>query len=69
MEKINGIIISGKVYEVANSGKTSPCMQCVLHNECDKFDYEHHTKDFCIKNLGDLHFRFSPELTDKLKGE
>lgn len=69
MEKINGIIVSGKVYEVANSGKTSPCMQCALLDECEELESEHHAVDFCMKFLGGDHFRYSPELTEKLNGK
>lgn len=67
--KLNGIVLNGKFYEAVKCNEVSPCRSCALRNECDEFDYEHHTKDFCIENLGDLHFRYSPELTDKLKEE
>lgn len=66
MEKINGIIISGKGCVVANSGKTSPCIQCALLDECEELESEHHVVDFCMKFLGGDHFRYSQELTDKI---
>lgn len=66
---LNGIVLNGKFYEAVKCNEISPCKSCALHNECAKFDYEHHTNSFCIKNLGDYHFRFSSELTEKLKGE
>lgn len=60
MEKINGIIINGKVYEVV---KGECNRHCAFWNDklCKKW-LSYCTERSCI-------FRFSPELTDKLKGE
>lgn len=61
MEEINGIIIDGKIYEEVEGecGK-----QCSFYNDnynCNIF------REYC--QSGDCYFRYSPELTDKLKGE
>lgn len=67
MEKINGIIIEGKVFEIAARG----CFACAFGYEllkdngtcpvkeiCEIFPYPNEEKDNC--------FRFSQELTDKI---
>lgn len=64
MEKINGIIIDGKAYEAKETDGQS-CLKCDLIEE----DGGCHCRDYCF-NLGRCNiFRYSPELTDKLKGE
>lgn len=65
--KINGIIIEGKVFEIAERG----CFHCAFGYEllkdndtcpvkeiCEIFPYPNAEKDKC--------FRFSQELTDKI---
>lgn len=66
---LNGIVLNGKFYEAVKCNEISPCKSCALSKECDEFDYEHHTNEFCINYLDDCYFRFSPKLTEKLKGE
>lgn len=67
MEKINGICIDGKFYELSEGG----CFKCAFfHNAliplscqelCAQFPYPNPEKDNC--------FRYSPKLTDKLNRE
>lgn len=60
--EINGIIIMGKVYELLPEVREQSCDGCSLYGvkSCNMNDYcaEKH----CI-------FRYSPQLTDKLKRE
>lgn len=68
MEKINGIIVNGKIYEAVECNKKSPCDICDLQRECSLSDYN--VEFLCSYVIGDDNiFRYSPELTDKLKGE
>lgn len=68
MREINGIILKGKVFEVSEGG----CFECAFGYDllksnsscfvkeiCEIMPYPNPEKDNC--------FRFSPELTDKLK--
>lgn len=61
MEKINGIIIAGKVYEMEFERNIGSCEECDLHEMyCCLEDYcRNH---YCI-------FRYSQELTDMLNGK
>lgn len=63
MEKINGIIIEGKVYKAIQEQAKGSCLGCDFFPKRPNCGIN----GFCRK----LHciFRFSPELTDKLKGE
>lgn len=62
MNKINGIIIEGKVY-VAEKAKSITCLQCDLVEE----DGGCVAPEQCFR-LGSRNiFRYSQELTDKLK--
>lgn len=61
MEKVNGIILEDKIYEEVKGecGK-----QCSFYNDtycCNIF------REYCKSE--DCYFRYSPELTDKLKGK
>ena len=63
MKGINGIIISGKVYETVDSGADIPCQICELRRKCNN----HRLWDACRDVFGvDSFFRFSQTLTDKL---
>lgn len=69
MEKINGICIDGKFYEAILLDEDS-CKGCVFQEEefgCIKA----HCHSFKPTDFGDAKhiFRYSPELTDRLKGE
>lgn len=61
MEKINGICIKGRFYEA------------LAEKDCKDCDYDNDVLtcrrvcDLCYE--WDCAFRYSPELTDKLKGE
>ena len=66
MEKINGIIISGKVYEVVRYDGISPCMDCALTHECDKLEEAHKSTQFCGDYLEGCIFRYSPSLTERM---
>lgn len=68
---MNGIIIDGKVYEAVSSTKHSYCSACDMNEVCKA-----HAYDFCndCSKIFDTyiddpcwHFRFSQELTDKIK--
>lgn len=59
--EINGIIIAGKVYERIPETSDCGCEDCALKDTICNLE------DYCI--VTSCHFRFSPELTDKLKGE
>lgn len=64
MEKINGIIISGKVYEAVRG----ECKDCDLQEQCERKDL---FNDLCNYfedyKIGNAHiFRFSPSLTERL---
>lgn len=61
--EINGIVWGGKFYEQMSDSEptNSTCGDCDLaKSHCCLADY-------CIEY--GCHFRYSPELTDKLKGE
>lgn len=65
MEKINGVIIKGKVYEVVECIEESPCDFCDLQKECFLGDYN--VEILCSSIIGyDTTFRYSQELTDKI---
>lgn len=66
MEKINGIIIDGKVYEVVKYDGTSPCMDCALTHECVRLEEAHKSTQFCGDYLEGCIFRYSPSLTERL---
>lgn len=70
MEKINGIIHEGRVY-VADPNYAQ-CDKCDLSLMCKDVE-EHCDYSLCItqgvNNNNDFGYRYSPELTDKLKGE
>lgn len=68
MEKINGIIIDGEVYTLSEGGcfkcdffRNTLIGSCPVKEICTIMPYPNAEKDNC--------FRFSPELTEKLKGE
>lgn len=64
MEKINGIIENGKIYKAVEGNEYS-CLNCDLMDNTGMCD----AKDYCL-SLGKYnYFRYSPELTDKLKGK
>lgn len=68
MEKINGFIISGKVY-VADP-IYSRCSKCELQGKCKK-DYVDNLRTQMCNYLGagtdnDFGFRYSPSLTERL---
>lgn len=61
MERINGICIEGKFYKVV---KGSDCKDCDFGNNVQT------CRKLCgMCDLLDCAFRYSPELTDKLKGK
>lgn len=62
MEKINGIIYDGKVYVAAEDDKQS-CLKCDLIEDDGKC--AHHR--FCIRLGAANIFRYSQELTDKIR--
>lgn len=66
MEKINGIIISGKVYEAVRYDGISPCMDCRFFHECCRLEESYKTTQFCGDFLGGCNFRYSPSLTERL---
>lgn len=67
MNNLYGLIIDGKVYELTE-GSCFKCdffgngiERCPVKETCTALPYPTEEKDNC--------FRYSPELTDKLKGE
>lgn len=64
---LNGIILEGKVYKLSEGGClkcnffNNTVMPCLVNEICTTMPYPNAEKDNC--------FRFSPELTEKLKGE
>lgn len=66
---LNGIIIDGKVYE-AILPEIDSCKGCAFQEE-ESGCIKAHCHSFKPTDFGDaIHiFRFSPELTEKLKGE
>ena len=62
MEKLNAIVIDGKVYELVESKEANPCIDCALVEECLLCAII----DFCIQQGNSKHFRYSQSLTDKL---
>lgn len=64
MEKINGIIIEGKIF-VATGTNNSSCLMCDLIEE----DSSCPCRNYCFYIGGYYNcFRYSPELTERLKG-
>lgn len=60
---MNGIIIDGKEYEVEiTTDKEIPCGICDLLGRCSEY-----CEAFNRKEVGEHYFRFSQELTDKIK--
>ena len=70
MEKINGIIVNGRVYEVrARKGwNYSPC-SCDLYGYCIKQDNIFNDNAPCLLSKDTIGFRYSPKLTNKLNRE
>lgn len=71
MEKINGIIIDGKIYEVSNIELTNIADVATAVSTFNTFAM---LRSCCCRvfeggTTNKYTFRFSPELTDKLKGE
>lgn len=65
MEKINGIIIEGKVYIPVECDKDSPCDECDLSEKCSKLSPN--VDDACCELIDRFHiFRYSPSLTERL---
>lgn len=66
MEKVNGIIISGKVYKAVRG----ECKDCDLQEQCKDNDFFNNLcnyfEGYQIKYP--RIFRHSPELTERLKG-
>lgn len=64
MEKINGIIISGKVYKAVRG----ECKDCDLQERCKDsnlfYDLCNYFEDYDIDNV--CIFRYSPSLTERL---
>lgn len=58
MEKINGIIVNGRVYEIRD-----------LYGYCIKQDNIFNDNVPCLLSQDTIGFRYSPKLTDKLKDE
>lgn len=56
MEKINGIIVNGRVYEIRD-----------LYDYCIKQDNVFNDNAPCLLSQDTIGFRYSQELTDKLK--
>ena len=68
MEKINGIILSGKVYEYFETfHRLNECDACDLRKECDVL-FEDIERTYCSQfhNLNHYCFRYSPSLTERL---
>lgn len=67
MEKINGIIIDGKVYEAVPKGSYH-CSDCDLYKQCKR--YSHVLTDACTNLMfvfeENIIFRYSQPLTDKI---
>lgn len=63
MEKINAIIIDGKVYEIVETDELS-CNGCVLSGKCK--DIYLPCADYLLPKGRMAIYRFSQELTDKL---
>jgi len=61
MEKINGIIIEGKVF-VAEKDANCSCLKCDLIEEDGKCAHP----QFCNRLGVDNIFRYSPEMTERL---
>ena len=67
MNNLYGLIINGKVYKLSEGGCLkcdffrSTVMPCPVKEICTTMPYPNAEKDNC--------FRFSQELTEKLKGE
>lgn len=67
MEKLNAIVIDGKVYETVDAGEEElPCDLCCFNKKCWQEEQWH----ICKSIFGsDSYFRYSPTLTDKLNRE
>ncbi len=65
MNGINAIVINGKVYEAVEINDGDPCKSCYFRYKCEDSDLQDHCCDF----VGNLSFRFSQSLTDKLNKE
>lgn len=68
MEKLNAIVIGGKVYE--ENHENGSCSLCDLVNECgsDRLDIQFCTA-FGADRHNDFSYRYSQTLTDKLNRE
>lgn len=64
---LNGIVLNGKFYKAVRG----ECKDCALQEQCKENDLFNNLcnyfENYKINNA--RIFRFSPELTDKLKGE
>lgn len=68
MEKINGICIEGKFYEAVECNEIAPCDHCDMQWKC--LISSHNVEPICSEIFGNYSiFRYSPELTEKLKGK
>lgn len=70
MEKINGIIVDGKVY-VADP-EYSHCKDCTIGGFCNKIEVKYGFPMCTILGAtasNDFGFRYFPELTEKLNGK
>lgn len=67
MEKLNGIIVNGRVYEIRDrkGWNCSPC-SCDLYGYCIKQDNIFNNNAPCLLSQDTIGFRYSPELTDKI---
>lgn len=63
MEKINGIIVSGKVY-VAYPSPSGNCIGCTFSRDSVRIAFLE--TDVCDPCKNKYIFRYSPELTDKI---
>lgn len=63
---MNGIIIDGKVYEVVGF-PFNHCDKCDLKKECDQTTGDHCLVDKLFGCNGMRVFRYSQELTNKIK--
>lgn len=65
MEKINGIIKDGKVYEAVEIDEVTPCEYCDFWEECS--NSASNIEPICSEFIGDsCIFRYSPSLTERL---
>lgn len=68
MNGLNGIIVDGKIYEVAEWGKRE-CNECSLHKACQKRPIDENP--YCASFSGRRRriLRFSQSLTNKINGK